>query len=205
MAAAKKSAARKKGASRKSAPARKGAPGALWLVLGLLAGLFVAFLWHLWELKKDARPPVAATEAAPAGGGKPAGAGKTPAAAAGEDGGNEGGKAAEPRFEFYTLLPNQEVMPGSKPAPAQPAARTGEDGPAFLLQAGSFKSEAEADKRRASILMLGMPVKVVKVPVKPGEAWYRVMVGPFRGKDAAASARASLKGSGVESMVVKQG
>ncbi|HEX4869240.1 MAG TPA: SPOR domain-containing protein [Moraxellaceae bacterium] len=197
MAAAKKPAARKKGASRKSAPARKGAPGALWLVLGLLAGLFVAFLWHLWELKKDARPPVATTEAQPAAGtGK---AGGNSADAAGP------GKAAEPRFEFYTLLPNQEVMPGSKPAPAQPAARGDEDGPAFLLQAGSFKSEAEADRRRASILMLGMPVKVVKVPVKPGEAWYRVMVGPFKGKDAAASARASLKGNGVETLVVKQG
>lgn len=197
MAAAKKP-ARRKGASR-NPPARKGkgAPGALWLVLGLLAGLFVAFLWHLWELRKEPARPVttASADARPPAAGADAGANPP---------GATDGKAAEPRFEFYTLLPNQEVMPGSKPAPAQPAARD-TDGPFFLLQAGSFKSEAEADKRRAAILMLGLPVKVVKVPVKPGETWFRVMVGPFKGKDAATSARASLKGSGVDAMVVKQG
>lgn len=198
-AAAKKKPARKQGASRKSAPARKGAPGGLWLVLGLVLGAFVAFLWHLWELRQDARhaTPVAAT--APAAAGTPAG-GK---------GGGEAGKPAgqEPRFEFYTLLPNQEVMPGSRPAPAQPAATPAkpEEGPAFLLQAGSFRSEAEADKRRAAILLLGMPVKVVKVAGKPGESWYRVVVGPFKGKQAASDARASLKGSGVEALVIKQG
>lgn len=186
----------RKGASRNKAPAaRKGAPGWLWLVLGLLMGGCVAFLWHLWDLRKDGvhKPATTASaKAAPATSGEAAASGGKPA-------------GQEPRFEFYTLLPNQEVMPGSKPAPAQPAAKPEEAGPAFLLQAGSFKSEAEADKRRAAILLLGLPVKIVKVPARAGESWYRVVVGPFKGKDAASSARASLKGSGVESLVIKQG
>lgn len=193
-AAAKKTS--RKGASRNRAPAaRKGAPGWLWLVLGLVMGGFVAFLWHLWELRKDTAPKPATTASASA---TPAAPGQAPAAT---------GKPAgdEQRFEFYTLLPNQEVMPGSKPAPAQPEAKPEDTGPSILLQAGSFKSEAEADKRRAAILLLGMPVKVVKVPARPGEAWYRVVVGPFKGKEAANSARASLKGSGVETLVIKQG
>lgn len=184
----------RKGASRNKGPAaRKGAPGWLWLALGLLLGGFVAFLWHLWDLRKDAahRPATTASAA-------PAAPGATPAT-------TEKPADGEQRFEFYTLLPNQEVMPGSKPAPAQPAARPEEAGPSILLQAGSFRSEAEADKRRAAILLLGMPVKVVKVPARPGESWYRVVVGPFKGKDAANSARASLKGSGVETLVIKQG
>lgn len=183
----------RKGASRnKGSTSRKGPPGWLWLLLGLLLAGFVAFLWHLRDLSQEGpRKPAAATST-------PAAADAAPAAA--------GAKAAdeEPRFEFYTLLPNQEVMPGSKPAPAQPEAKAGAAGPSFLLQAGSFKSEAEADKRRAAILMLGMPVKVVKV-AKDGAPWFRVVVGPFQGKAAADSARASLKGNGVDSLLIKQG
>ena len=192
-----KASARKKGASRNSRPAaRKGAPGWLWLALGLAMGLFVAFLWHLSELRDEARAkrPATALSTGPATGSPPTGA---PTPPPGQP------VAEEPRFEFYTLLPNQEVMPGSKPAPAQPAAKSA--GRAYLLQAGSFKSEAEADKRRAAILMLGMPVKVVKVPVKPGEAWYRVVVGPFAGQDAATTARASLKASGLNSLPINKG
>lgn len=198
-AATKKPAARRKGASRNPAPtARKGVPAPLWVVLGLLMGAFVVFLWHLWDLRQAGVARPAATASAgkdlprAAGSDTPADAPASPA-------------EAEPRFEFYTLLPNQEVMPGSKPAPAQPDARPGNAGPAFLLQAGSFRSEAEADKRRASILLLGMPVKVVKIGAAGGPVWYRVVVGPFQGKAAADNARSSLKGSGVDSLVIKQG
>jgi cell division septation protein DedD len=172
----------------------------MWVVLGLLLGAFVVFLWHLWELRQDSavRPATAASAGATAGE-----IGK--AGATGDGGAPPGGAEDDSkRFEFYTLLPNQEVMPGSKPAPAQPEARPDAAGPAFLLQAGSFRSEAEADKRRAAILMLGMPVKVVKVG-KDGEPWYRVVVGPFQGKAAADGARASLKGNGVDTLVIKQG
>ena len=106
----RKPAARKKGASRNSAPvARKGVPAPLWVVLGLLMGAFVMFLWHLWELRQDnvARPATAAIAGSTP---PPAGAAQRPAAAPSKP------AATDPRFEFYTLLPSQEVMPGSKPA-----------------------------------------------------------------------------------------
>lgn len=190
----KKPASRRKGASRNAVgPARSGVPAPMWIILGLLLGAFVVFLWHLWERRQDSAPrpaPAASSSSRPAGAAP--------------------GKPARPddskRFEFYTLLPNQEVMPGAVPAPvpAPTAEKPAEAGPAVLLQAGSFRSEAEADRRRAAILLLGMPVKVVKVG-KDGEAWYRVVVGPFQGKAAADSARASLKGNGVDSLVIKQG
>lgn len=191
-----KAPARRKGASRNSGGKKRssGVPGWTWLLLGLAIGVFTAFLWHLWELRQDgARPPAATAGAAPPASGTPA-AEKKPAADAAE----------ETRFEFYTLLPSQEVMPGKAPATQKPAAPKGTE-PAYVLQAGSFKSEAEADKRRATILMLGLPVKIVKVPVKPGETWYRVVVGPFPGKSAAQSARASLRSNGVDTLVLKQG
>ncbi len=74
----------------------------------------------------------------------------------------------------------------------------------YTLQAGSFKSSAEADRRRANIVMSGLPVRVQKVTVKEGEVWYRVVVGPFAGKDKASQARQNLQSDGVDSMMVKQ-
>lgn len=185
--------ARKKGASRNTGPKgrRSGVPGWTWLLLGLAIGVFTAFLWHLWELRKDSgKPAVAAI-------GRPAAAPATDTPAKKE-------APEETRFEFYTLLPSQEVMPGKNPAPSKPASKTGAE-PAYVLQAGSFKSEAEADRRRAAILMLGLPVKIIRVPVKPGETWYRVVVGPFPGKAAAQSARGNLRSNGVDTLVLKQG
>lgn len=197
-----KTPARKKGASRNSrASSRKGVPGWTWLLLGLAIGIFTALLWHLWEIRRDV-PQAAATTFRPAeGSGKAHDRGRKDSPAVQVD------KPApeETRFEFYTLLPSQEVMPGKNPAPSKPAPKTTGVEPAYVLQAGSFKSEAEADKRRATILMLGLPVKVVKVPVKPGETWYRVVVGPFAGKSAAQTARSNLRSNGVDTLVLKQG
>lgn len=200
---AKKPAARK-GASRNSKPAPRksggGVPGWLWLLLGLAVGVFAAFLWHLWELRKEAHASAKAESAvsAPAATSKPEAPANSPASPA-------NGKGEEPRFDFYTLLPNQEVIPGKKPAAATPPAPAAKPAPgSYNLQAGSFKSEAEADKRRASILMLGLPVKVQKVPVKPGETWFRVVVGPVEGKNAAQDARNTLRSSGIDTMVIKQ-
>ena len=73
----------------------------------------------------------------------------------------------------------------------------------YTLQAGSFKSAKQADQRRASIAMSGLPVKVMKVTVKPGEDWYRVVVGPFNGKDKTSEARQTLSGDGIDSLMVK--
>lgn len=197
------------GASRNSkASSRKSVPGWLWLLLGLAFGLFVAFLWHLWELRKDGsvKTPVTAI-ATPEK--KPGEIANTPA-------NHTNGAGEEPRFDFYTLLPNQQAIPGKNasgktPSPATatpdipPKTVSAPAEPAYILQAGSFKNEAEADKRRASILLLGLPVKIQKVPVKPGEIWYRVVVGPIKGKAAAQSARANLRSNGVDTLVLKQG
>lgn len=199
----KKPAARK-GASRNSKPApRKSSgslPGWLWLLLGLAFGLFGAFLWHLWDLRTEGKSRNAGiAEIAPAT--PEADDNKIPANAPAS---KASGTGEEPRFDFYTLLPSQEVMAGKKPE-VPTAANSGTSAPAssYVLQAGSFKSEAEADKRRASILMLGLPVKVQKVP--GNEVWYRVLVGPFEGKEAAQQARSNLKASGVDTLPPKQG
>lgn len=196
--AASRKPARKKGASRKTSPKGGGVPGVLLLVLGLLLGLLGAFGWHLWQLRQE-KPADAV-----AGSGKESAPDRHAAGNRGKD--KKAGKPAEDesRFEFYTLLPNQEVMPGKKSAATRPAARPSQE-TSYLLQAGSFKSQDEADKRRATLLLLGLPVNVVKAGEKSGGNWFRVVVGPFKTREEADTARANLKGSGVEAILVKKG
>lgn len=83
-------------------------------------------------------------------------------------------------------------------------AKTAENNVHYTLQAGSFKSSAEADRRKAAIVLSGLPVRVQKVTVKAGEDWYRVVVGPFAGKEKATQARQNLQSDGVDSLMVKQ-
>ncbi len=205
MARAARPAAKKKpaGASRNRTPSRQGPPGWLWLTAGLMIGLFAAFLWYLWDRRAPeviVAEPEIRTPATTSG--KPAPA-NAPASAA-------NGPGEEPRFDFYTLLPNQEVLPNKKTADAASAAATrvtpAEEGDrtSYVLQAGSFRSEKEADRRRAQVLLLGLPVKTLKVTVKPGDDWFRVVVGPFKGKEAAEAARASLRANGVDALTLKQ-
>jgi cell division protein FtsN len=277
-----KPAAKKKtqGASRNTpAPAGKGAPGWVWLVAGFVTACFVFFLIHLKQgggsIGKilPAIPGSASTATS--------GAKVATGADSGDDSEAEGGK--DQHYDFYSLLPNQKMVPnkdaedaatkaataaaalaGKKQAamaaadqaaasgstamqstvPTEPSSHVAEPGepkpavpvapiahepmtppepkekaeprekpeaavakPAkgsFFLQAGSFKSESEADRRRASILLLGLPVKTQMVE-KDAQNWFRVIVGPMDSKDSLDSARNALQGSGIQTVPVKKG
>lgn len=78
------------------------------------------------------------------------------------------------------------------------------DATRYSLQAGSFKSQAEAERRKAKVALSGLPARIQQVKVKEGEIWYRVIVGPFKGKAATDKAQGSLRGDGVDSLAIKE-
>ncbi|MFN3581317.1 MAG: SPOR domain-containing protein, partial [Pseudomonas sp.] len=137
MAKARKAAPRR-GASRQQASNKRGIPGWLWMVSGLAIGLFVAFLFQLEpgreSVQRDRSPPPPAPKAVS----KPA--------------------TEQPRYDFYTLLPESEVIVPQSSVPEAPPASTpsepskpetavqGEPTTRFFLQAGSFRQRAEADR-----------------------------------------------------------
>jgi rare lipoprotein A len=85
----------------------------------------------------------------------------------------------------------------SAPAPARPSLRNGLDkngAGGFLIQAGSFRSEDNAEKAR-SLLGGIAPVEVAATEVG-GETMFRVRVGPFADQDTAASALARVTEAG---------
>ncbi|MDA3877784.1 MAG: SPOR domain-containing protein [Halothiobacillus sp.] len=98
----------------------------------------------------------------------------------------------KPDFEFYTLLPQQSnspVIPSQqlKPAPpVKPSAPTVPDKTAapvkelnYWIQAGSFATQAEADRRKAEIAMQGFSSEVHSAEVN-GKHYYRIQIGPIK-------------------------
>lgn len=105
-------------------------------------------------------------------------------------------------YDFYNLLPESEVIAPKveeySSEKAGDAARY-----AYLLQAGSFRSAAEADKLRAKLLLEGLLVNTSKVTNQNGDIWHRVMVGPFTSRSKLNRAQDILANNNTDSMLIK--
>ncbi len=195
-------------------------PGWVWMIAGVGGGILIMALLNLGS-QKDATAKAGdddRTEVI-----KPADERKTKTAEKPVEKpvAEEEPKPAEKpttKFDFYTLLPEQEVIEpnerptpppakvekGQKPAaPAPVVANEAAPGEVFILQAGSFRSSAEADRRRAQVQGLGLPSRQESVSAG-GDTWYRVLVGPFPTRDAVAQARDKLAGQSIDTILVRK-
>lgn len=73
---------------------------------------------------------------------------------------------------------------------------------AYYLQAGSFRSQPDAEKMRAKLLLNGLDA-FVKPGQAKGQTLHRVRVGPFYEKGQLDRARSSLKKRGISYMVLR--
>lgn len=227
-AAAKK----KKRSGASSNNSRAQVPGWVWLVAGVAVGVFVSFLVKLAGMPAGSTTTVAldgkaAKTATLETGSAVKGTGSTKSAtknaeqatkpaddADAKPADKSTGEAAKPvtKFDFYTLLPEREVIVPNereaiKPAAEKPnKAEPGQAAPAeepLFLQVGSFRAAQEADRRRAQIILLGLEAKVESVQAN-GDTWYRVQAGPFTSREKLSKARNQLSAQGIESLLLKQ-
>ena len=88
-------------------------------------------------------------------------------------------KTPEKRFTFYDILPNFEVVtPDYEPdiaVDAEPQAIV-EPG-VYVLQAGSFSTNTDADRRRAELALHGIESHIQRVKVNDRN-YHRVYIGP---------------------------
>ncbi len=173
-----------------------GPPGWVWMICGLCIGLTVAAVFYIFarpggDLAREqieiATPEKARSSASSQ-------SEKAPAADSAEPGAEE----EEPRFSFYKMLPNYEVVipeeeypekksrssssssspsaaeveqPASKPQPTTP--KVAEPG-RYIIQAGSFSTPADAERRKAELGLLGLAARTVEVDLPSGKTVYRV-------------------------------
>lgn len=116
--------------------------------------------------------------------------------------GAEPSENVEPRFDFYTLLPESEVVvPEAERSPLRGSSASDE---IFLLQAGSFRSTQDADSLRARLLLLNLNAHIEATTSQSSGTWHRVVVGPFNSRSKLAGARATLLQNGIDNLVLKR-
>jgi cell division protein FtsN len=188
------------------------------VAVGVLLGVLLALGFALW-LNRNATPFVEKAKAVEALPARPADAPKfdatqpggvapsTKAAASGTAATIAGEK---PRFEFYQILPDDKNSKGKAPATAaKPETKAGpaKDPPAgkesYMLQAGAFQSESDAESLKAKIAFAGMEASVRQVNLPDKGTLYRVRLGPYRSLDEVNRIKTALSQNGIAAAVVK--
>ena len=107
-----------------------------------------------------------------------------------------------PRFDFYTVLPNQELDLNPEIEPADLQSRSEGDAQ-YLLQVGSFRQQADADRRRGELALLGLEATVEAGDSDSGR-WHRVYLGPFESRSDMARARALTAQADMDTLLLKR-
>jgi cell division protein FtsN len=123
-----------------------------------------------------------------------------------EAGGALSGKSAE-KYDFYEMLPNFEVVVPEKDKDVKrdlPAAARIERPGVYVLQAGSYRNEPDAERVRAQLAMQGVQAKVQRVAVD-ADVWHRVRIGPISNLDELNRLRRQLQAAEVDALVIRVG
>jgi cell division protein FtsN len=163
------------------------------MLFGLAVGLSVAVAIYV----KDRRPEAVTAKPEPA-------SLQGPLDAIDNNGENPGTTAPaeskeEKRFTFYDILPNFEVVtPEEEPAVARDAAPQAIVEPGvYILQAGSFSTHNDADRRRAELALHGIESHIQRVKVNDRN-YHRVYIGPTDDLDELNLLRSRLRVANID-------
>nr|BAL56141.1 hypothetical conserved protein [uncultured Gammaproteobacteria bacterium] len=108
----------------------------------------------------------------------------------------------EPRFTFYTLLPEKEItLPEGEVRARKRAESLSRTKPNdYFIQVGSFHSLGEAEAIQAKLSRLGVKARLEQTEI--GKVlWYRVRIGPFATLREVEAIRDRLRQHRIDSIV----
>ena len=179
-----------------------GTPGWVLLLVGLLIGVVAAGAWYLGNggdvntllprPDPEARAPVAADEPVAQDAPEP---------------------RAKPKYEFYDVLRDKEVLIPDAELTAQAQAEAAAaadatppqettDGVRYLLQAGAFRSATDAEALKARIALTGEVARVESAEIEGGTI-HRVRLGPYPNAGSLAAAIQALGNHGIQAMAIR--
>ncbi len=202
--------------TRITAKDKKSLPGYIWLLSGLAIGLFVAFIvyldkqpenekdfgsavqYELEKLKQQANNKTPALTTAQAN--QPAN----------QQASQETNERKEPKFNFYTILPELEILiPESETRPPEiknkinastnANTNTAASSKQYVLQVGSFQNIVDAEKLKANLAFLGMEANIQHVTINK-QAWHRVRTGPYQNRQQLYKNQKRLKQNNIASI-----
>jgi len=181
-----------KNAHRKKKP-KNPIPGWVWLLTGLTVGLLVAFLVYL-----DTSTPESLSNQVKSSNSKTNEKTTTKKAIS--------NTLKKLKYEFYTLLPESEVVIPEREISERieqmkknSSHKSPED---YLLQAGSFKTQPQAESFKAKLAFIGIQSDIQTVSIGD-DTWYRVRVGPFKNLVEINEIRSRLRENSINAILVK--
>jgi len=102
-----------------------------------------------------------------------------------------------PKFEVVVPEKDHEVK---QDLPAAKIERPG----VYVLQAGSYRNFADADRVRVQLAKLGLDAKVQRVAVDT-DVWHRVRIGPVNDLERLNKMRAQLHAADFDALVIRVG
>jgi cell division protein FtsN len=109
----------------------------------------------------------------------------------------------EPRFTFYKILPEKEVIVSETEIQSRKRDEKvgkGESAASYLIQAGSFQSRDQAEKLKARLADAKVNARMEQVVID-NTSWYRVKIGPYRSLVDAERMRAYLRKRDIDSVL----
>ena len=176
--------------------AKQQKPAWIYLIAGLIIGLFVAFLVFLSQQDSGRIDIKTAIEES--------------AKDTREVRQNSNIPPEKPEFDFYKMLPelqvnvspNLDVNIGSKPATPSPSTPPSQPKPIntelYYLQVGAFTKFESADQQKAGLVLQNWPTKVQQIRKDDGRSIYRILVGPYNPGRELSSAEKGLKKQGLK-------
>ncbi len=113
----------------------------------------------------------------------------------------------EPRFTFYEDLPNFEVItrddePAAAASPRTPEPQAIVEPGTYMLQAGSFSTNDDADRRRAELAMHGIESYIQRVTINERN-YHRVLIGPIDDLDELNMMRSRLRAAQIDVLRIR--
>ncbi len=109
-------------------------------------------------------------------------------------------------YDFYSMLPNFEVVVPEKERDVKrdlPTAKIEKPG-TYVLQAGSYRNAADADRVSRQLTLQGIDAKVQRVALD-ADVWFRVRVGPISDLPQLNKVRRQLQAADVDALVIRVG
>lgn len=179
-------------------PARKrsrreessGLSGVMGFGSGLVVGACLGVLGMLWFGPAD----VGVTRPSTSNAGNQDGAGLDPDSAE---------AVPAPEFDFYAILPEMEVKVPTWALDEMPDSGADDvEGP-FVVQVGSFREYADADRVKATLALQGLDADIQRVVINGQDTWFRVRIGPFDEREALRDVRGRLAQNGMDYLLLK--
>jgi cell division protein FtsN len=197
----------KKGATRKGAPAKAPVKNKikwwLWLLILFLASTFIFGLAQLSKVQPPSSQTISIQKSAPAVEPKKVEPKKT------EPKKPEPAKTTQTKppaqkkdnFEFYQILQDSEV--DTSHVDAYQSTPRGEQDFLYMIQAASFRSNSDADRMRAKLILSGLKASIRQTTGKDGRPWFRVVLGPYESRSKMNRAQDKLVSQDIQSYTYK--